>query len=86
MTNDLSISLVPFGALQLFVILLASWLAYRYSKKGIMLIAIALPVVLGTGLLFGLAHTKANTAPLLVGYYLLSFSKYIYNRLDRKIF
>ncbi|KAL8287098.1 hypothetical protein RQP46_004104 [Phenoliferia psychrophenolica] len=64
---------IPFGALQLIVILAASFIASRYKIKSAVFAAFMVPVVIGAALLYALPHTKANKGPLLLGYYLLSF-------------
>lgn len=64
---------MPFGALQLMSILLASWLAYRFKRKSPFLLALVTIVIVGVALLVALPKTKANKGGLLVGYYLIAF-------------
>lgn len=62
---------IPFGAVQLAVILPASWLAHRYRMKSPFLLIIMVPVLTGNVMLYTLPRT--NSGPLLAGYYLFAF-------------
>lgn len=64
---------MPFGALQLIVILLASYLAQKAKLKGAVLAAFMLPVVAGLALLYSIPRNQSVQGPLLAGYYLLAF-------------
>lgn len=64
---------MPFGALQIIVILLASYLAQKARVKGAILASFMLPVVAGLAVLFSVPRDSHAQAPLLVGYYLLAF-------------
>lgn len=64
---------MPFGALQLIVILLASYLAQTARLKGIILASFMLPVVAGLAILYALPRTHSVQGALLAGYYLLAF-------------
>ncbi|KAK4702871.1 hypothetical protein P7C70_g3352, partial [Phenoliferia sp. Uapishka_3] len=64
---------VPFGVLQVIVILAASYVAFKTKTKSTVFIAFMFPVVIGAALLYSLPHTKKNEGPLLLGYYLLAF-------------
>jgi MFS family permease len=64
---------MPFGALQIIVILLASYAAQKARIKSAILSVIMLPVVAGLAVLYVLQRTKHNQAGLLVAYYLLAF-------------
>lgn len=64
---------MPFGALQIIVILLASFAAQKARLKSAMLVVLILPVVAGLVMLYVLQRTKSDQAPLLVAYYLLAF-------------
>ena len=65
---------MPFGALQIMVILTASYAAQRFSIKSAFLAAFMIPVVAGAGLLYGEANSSDfKTGPALAGYYLLAF-------------
>ncbi|KAM0755202.1 MFS general substrate transporter [Meredithblackwellia eburnea MCA 4105] len=64
---------IPFGVLQLIMILSASYFAYKRKHKSPILALYMVPVVIGCALLYTLPHTKKNEGPLLLGYYLLSF-------------
>lgn len=64
---------MPFGALQLIVILLGSFLAQKAKLKGAILIGFSAIVVAGLAVLTAVPRDKSAQAPLLVGYYLLAF-------------
>ena len=64
---------IPFGAIQLIIILLASWAAQKCKLKSPILAGFMLPVVAGLAVLYTLGRSKSLTAPLLVAYYLLAF-------------
>lgn len=64
---------IPFGFLQFAVTILGSWLAMRFKYKGPILAIFIAPIIVGVGMLYGLAKTKANQGPLLLGYYLVAF-------------
>lgn len=64
---------MPFGALQLIVILVGSLLAQKFKLKGFILAVFILPVVAGLAILFAVPRGPSAHAPLLAGYYLLSF-------------
>ncbi|PNY29658.1 transporter [Tolypocladium capitatum] len=64
---------MPFGALQVIVILSASWLAQKAKLKGAILAVFMLPVVAGLAVLHSVNRDHSGQAPLLVGYYLLAF-------------
>ncbi|KAH6675058.1 MFS transporter [Halenospora varia] len=64
---------MPFGFLQFVLILLSSYLAQHYRLKSPILLALVLPVIAGLAILYALPRSHSNTAPLLVGYYLLAF-------------
>jgi predicted MFS family arabinose efflux permease len=63
---------MPLGAMQLIVILLASYLAQKARIKGAVCTALVLPVVAGLAMLYTIPH-QGNEGPLLVGYYFLAF-------------
>jgi len=62
---------MPFGAVQLIIILLASYAAQKARLKAPVLLFLVLPVVAGLAILYALP--RRNQAGLLVGYYLLAF-------------
>ena len=64
---------MPFGAVQLIVILLASWAAQRARLKSVVLAGLMLPVIAGAVVLYVLPRKSSTEGPLLVGYYLLAF-------------
>ncbi|KAI5475463.1 MFS transporter [Pseudohyphozyma bogoriensis] len=64
---------IPYGALQMVVIFLAAYLAYRFKYKGYFLLAITVPVIWGTAILYKVPRVKSNQGVLLFGYYSLSF-------------
>ncbi|EJT99728.1 MFS transporter [Dacryopinax primogenitus] len=65
---------MPFGAVQLITIFVSSWAAYNFKNKGYILIIICLPVILGTGLLYGLGRTSNLNGALLFAYYIIGFT------------
>ena len=62
---------MPFGAVQLIIIMLSSYAAQKVKVKAPMLILLILPVIAGLAILYALP--RANTGGLLGGYYLLAF-------------
>ena len=65
---------IPFGAVQLIVILLGSYAAYKIKYKSIVLAAFCLPVIAGLAMLYVLPRNDpSKTGALLAGYYLLAF-------------
>lgn len=64
---------MPFGALQMIVILAASWAAQRAKVKFAVLDAILIPVVVGLAMLYVLSRDKSEQGPLLLAYYFLAF-------------
>ncbi|KAM6525881.1 hypothetical protein FALCPG4_011413 [Fusarium falciforme] len=62
---------IPFGFVQLIVILPASYLAHRFRIKSAFLIAAMLPVLAGAIMLYILP--RDHIAPLLAAYYMLAF-------------
>ncbi|UKZ68734.1 uncharacterized protein TrAtP1_009756 [Trichoderma atroviride] len=64
---------MPFGALQVIVILLASFLAQKARVKGAILMFFMIPVVAGLAVLYSVPRDNSAKAALLVGYYLLAF-------------
>lgn len=62
---------IPFGAVQLLVILPASWLAHRFRIKSPFLATILLPVLAGAIMLYLL--NRSYIPPLLAAYYMLAF-------------
>ncbi|KAK4545221.1 hypothetical protein LTR36_003400 [Oleoguttula mirabilis] len=64
---------MPFGGLQVIVILLASWAAQRFRIKSAILVVLVIPVIAGLAMLYAISHTKQHEGALLGGYYLLAF-------------
>lgn len=64
---------MPFGALQLIVILLGSFLAQKAKLKGAILALFVIPVVAGLAVLYSVKRDNSAQAALLAGYYLLAF-------------
>ena len=64
---------MPFGAVQMIIIFLASYATQKSRLKFPILIALVLPVVAGLAVLYTLPHTHANQGALLTAYYLLAF-------------
>lgn len=63
---------MPFGVMQIIVILLGSYLAQKMPYKGAISAISILPVVAGLAMLYTIPHT-GNQGPLLLGYYFLAF-------------
>ncbi|KIM73607.1 hypothetical protein PILCRDRAFT_99293 [Piloderma croceum F 1598] len=63
---------VPFGAVQLMVILLSSYAAYKFRTKSIILTVLVLPVVAGLVMLYALGRDHSELAALIVAYYFLA--------------
>ncbi|PNS14726.1 hypothetical protein CAC42_1748 [Sphaceloma murrayae] len=61
---------IPFGAVQLLIILISSYAAQKAKLKGLILALLILPVVVGLVVLYTLPRSR--TAPNLVAYYLLA--------------
>lgn len=68
-----SLLTIPFGAMQVMVILFVAYAAVKVRWKSLTLGSILLPIIVGLVILFLLPRTSNNTAGLLIGYYLLSF-------------
>lgn len=64
---------MPFGVVQIAVIIFLAWVATRFKFKGIPLAAICLPVLIGSIILFTSGRAKSDAPKNLVGYYLLGF-------------
>jgi MFS family permease len=64
---------MPFGAMQLLVIFVGSYLAQKARIKGAILAVLMLPVVAGLAVLYAVPRGTNDQAALLVGYYLLAF-------------
>lgn len=62
---------IPFGAVQLIVILPSSWLAHRFRIKSPFLAVFMLPVLAGLVMLYVL--DRSETGALLTGYYFCAF-------------
>ncbi|EJT99727.1 MFS transporter [Dacryopinax primogenitus] len=60
---------IPFGAVQFAVILLSSWVAVAWRRKGAVLLVLVLPMIAG----YGFGRGQNNQAVLLIAYYLLGF-------------
>lgn len=64
---------MPFGAMQLLVILIASFAAQKAKLKSAVLAALMLPVIAGLAALYVLPRGSEHVGGLLVAYYLLAF-------------
>ncbi|EXJ95665.1 hypothetical protein A1O1_00787 [Capronia coronata CBS 617.96] len=64
---------MPFGAMQLLVILIASYAAQKAKLKSAVLAALMIPVIAGLAVLYVLPRNSGNIGGLLVAYYLLAF-------------
>lgn len=62
---------MPFGAVQIIIILLASYAAQKARLKSPVLLVLVVPVIAGLAMLY--AIPRSDTAALLGGYYLLAF-------------
>ena len=62
---------MPFGAVQLLIILVASYAAQKAKLKSMVLVVLVFPVIAGLAMLY--AIPRSNTAACLGGYYLLAF-------------
>jgi len=62
---------MPFGAVQLIIIILSCYAAQKSKLKSPVLLFLVLPVIVGLAMLY--AIPRSNTAALLGGYYLLAF-------------
>jgi MFS family permease len=62
---------MPFGAVQLIIILLACYAAQRSKLKAPVLLVLVLPVIVGLAMLYTIP--RGQTGALLGGYYLLAF-------------
>ena len=65
---------IPFGFMQLLVILVSCWVAYRFRLKSVVLAAFMLPVLAGVAMLYGLPRGQSEVPALLAAYYLNAFS------------
>ncbi len=64
---------MPFGAVQTIVILLGCFAANKMKLKGVVLCAFMLPVVVGTGVLYGVGRAVSDRPALLAAYYIVGF-------------
>lgn len=64
---------IPFGAVQILVILLASYAAQRARLKSAVLATLMLPVLAGLVILYLLQRNRSDQPALLAAYYLLAF-------------
>jgi len=62
---------MPFGAVQLLVILFSSYAAQKVRLKAPILLVLVIPVICGLAMLYALP--RSNQGGLLAGYYLLAF-------------
>ncbi|KAL7423586.1 hypothetical protein Q5752_001166 [Cryptotrichosporon argae] len=64
---------MPFGFVQGVAILLSFWASKRFKSKSVVILALMVPCLVGSGLLYGLGRGASDQAGLLVGYYILAF-------------
>lgn len=64
---------IPFGFMQLIIILLSCWAAQKAKIKSAVIIAFTIPAIAGTAMLYALPRTHSSQAALLVAYYLCAF-------------
>lgn len=67
-----SILNIPFGVVQVLVILISSYAAQKAKMKSIVLAVLMLPVITGLVMLYVLPRSSSNQAALLVAYYFLA--------------
>ncbi|RAL07342.1 putative MFS transporter [Aspergillus homomorphus CBS 101889] len=72
-TDNVTLLNMPFGAVQVIIILLASYLAQKAKMKGVILAGLMLPVVAGLAMLYALPRDKSANGGLMAGFYLLAF-------------
>lgn len=64
---------MPFGAVQIIVILLASWAAQHVKIKSAVLSITMIPVIIGLAMLYALDRNTAGQGVLILAYYFLAF-------------
>ncbi|KAL5352835.1 hypothetical protein ACLOAV_002783 [Pseudogymnoascus australis] len=64
---------IPYGAMTVFVVILACWVANRMKLKGIILMGFMIFPVIGCAMLYGLGRGPSIRPALLVAYYITSF-------------
>jgi predicted MFS family arabinose efflux permease len=64
---------MPFGAVQLLIILVTSYAAQKARLKSPVLATLVLPVIAGLAMLYVLPRDKSNQAAFVAAYYLLAF-------------
>jgi len=64
---------MPFGAVQLLIILVTSYAAQKARLKSPILVTLVLPVIAGLAMLYVLPRDNSNQAALVAAYYLLAF-------------
>ncbi|ELR08109.1 hypothetical protein GMDG_02936 [Pseudogymnoascus destructans 20631-21] len=69
----LVLAMLPNLAVQTLVIITSCWVANKAKLKGVILLGFMLPVVVGTGMLYGLNRNASDRPALLVAYYLTAF-------------
>lgn len=63
---------IPFGFVQLLIIVISSYAASKFKLKGLVLTILMFPVVAGLAVLLVLPRTTSNTGPNLAAYYLIA--------------
>lgn len=71
--NITSLLNIPFGAVQILIIVIASYVVQRTRMKSIIVAVIVLPVLAGLATLYLLPRNHSHQGGLLVGYYLIAF-------------
>ncbi|KAI0013847.1 major facilitator superfamily domain-containing protein [Xylariaceae sp. FL0662B] len=64
---------MPFGAVQLIVILAAAWIVEKYRLRSLILFLFTIPVIIGCAMLFALDRAPERLAALLAAYYMVGF-------------
>ncbi|CAK7236167.1 hypothetical protein SBRCBS47491_009544 [Sporothrix bragantina] len=64
---------IPFGFMQLIIILLSCWAAQKAKIKSAVIVAFTIPAIAGTAMLYAVPRTHASQPALLAAYYLCAF-------------
>ncbi|RFU33969.1 hypothetical protein B7463_g2377, partial [Scytalidium lignicola] len=64
---------MPFGAVQVLIIIVTSYIVQRSRMKSVLVAILILPVIAGLATLYRVPRTHSNQGVLLMGYYFLAF-------------
>lgn len=70
---DTTLLNMPFGAMQIFTILLCAWICQKFRLKSPVLMGLILPPIAGFAILYTLPRDPSHVVPNLIGYYLIAF-------------